>query len=361
MSQEHQPIPFTSESDEGPATFIDIPVSADDISSCQYSAWYPLFSEYTYSPAKIFKSVPPKFIQYLLDDDIILPHDEKKDSALFSKVTPNIDNDYSDWEEDDEGEDDNTHRNGPEQMFPSFHEQIKQSIAKLGAVAPKLNWSSPQDATFMMINKTMKCKSATDLYLLLKSSDYINHDLSHGYDAVTDGSTNKTDFQLVLRKWAEINPSMEFRCFVRDRKLIAITQRDLNYYKFLPDLKQEITSKISQFLNDVILPKFDAKSFVLDVYIPKPISKVYLIDIDPFARQTDSLLYTWNELATFSPSPKPLFRMVEKQNSGRFASKANSQNQVPKEVVDATTNSGSLVELAQKWEKMMRKEDPDDS
>lgn len=374
------------------ATFSDISVSAQDIENCIYSHWYEKFSQYTYTKATILKAVPKEFISYLEADDIVLPKDEdSKPMALFQDVVPNEDNDYSDWEEEDEAaegkggdkKDQNTKKTAcdehkadgktkktaksgkkdPLSEFPEFHSKIKAAIHNLGSVAPKLNWSCPQDATWMMMNNTMQCKSAAELYLLLKSSDYVNHDLGHAFECVTEGSgkegQDNIEYELVLRKWAEMNPAMEFRCFVRDRRLVAITQRDLNYYTFLAGMKREILTAICKFFDRVLLPRFDSHSFAFDVYISKTLDKVYLVDIDPFARKTDSLLFTWNELATINEE-NPVFRLVEKENSGQFASKAHSQNQVPKEVVDATIDANALVELARKWEQLMRKEEDDE-
>jgi len=47
-----------------------------------------------------------------------------------------------------------------------------------GAVFPKLNWSSPKDATWISTTGTLKCETVSEIFLLLKSSDYITHDLS---------------------------------------------------------------------------------------------------------------------------------------------------------------------------------------
>ncbi|QPG75543.1 hypothetical protein FOA43_002898 [Brettanomyces nanus] len=353
------------------ATFADISVSAQDVVNCSYSQWYNKFSSYTYTKAEILRPVPIEFINYLLSDDIILPKDEQG-SSLFQKVELNSDNEYSDWEEEEDDDADAdadedkdlSNKASPTSTFPSFHQKIKDAIQRLGGkVAPKLNWTSPQDATWMMMNNTMECHNATELYLLLKSSDYINHDIGHAFECVTEGPQNVPEgfeYELVLRKWFDINPSMEFRCFVRDRQLIAISPRDLNYYTFMKDFENEIVDKIDLFFDSVLLPKFDSNSFAFDVYIPKPLTTVYLVDVNPFARQTDSLLFSWNELATMkSDDDGPLFRKVEQANSGRFASRAHSQNQVPKEIVDASLDTEALVELAQGWDKMMKKEDGD--
>ena len=63
--------------------------------------------------------------------------------------------------------------------------------------------------------------------MLLKSSDFITHDLS--VDSVFKGTTNavaKTssppyELELVLRKWYPVDSSREFRCFVRKNGLLG--------------------------------------------------------------------------------------------------------------------------------------------
>ena len=65
--------------------------------------------------------------------------------------------------------------------------------------------------------------------MLLKSSDFINHDLL--IDDVFEGcntseedpSRQKTEYELelVLRKWYPIDRGREIRCFVRDNVLLG--------------------------------------------------------------------------------------------------------------------------------------------
>ena len=107
--------------------------------------------------------------------------------------------------------------------------EIAQAIEDLGGeVFPKLNWSSPRDASWITTTNTLKCHHASDIFLLLKSSDFVAHDLAHAYEDCSDevegqkGVRQRPEtVQLVLRKWFDLAPSMEFRCFVRDNKLIG--------------------------------------------------------------------------------------------------------------------------------------------
>jgi len=100
----------------------------------------------------------------------------------------------------------------------------------------------------------------------------------------------------VLTKWQDINPALEFRAFIKDNKIIGISQRDLNHYEFLADLKDELHDKLEEFLQDHVIPKLSSQlsKYIIDLYIPRPFDKVFIIDINPFSRKSDSLLFTWN-------------------------------------------------------------------
>ncbi len=190
----------------------------------------------------------------------------------------------------------------PNQRFPELHQLIKDKIAELGgAVAPKLNWTAPKDATWISPHQnTIKCTSPNDVYLLLKSSNFITYDLDHAFDdctPTTNSTVNQTPFKpvLVLRSYFNPHTAMEFRCFVKHRNLVAISQRDLNYFEFLQPLKADIVARIYQLFNNKLRYTFPDGNFVFDVYIPEgegePLSRARLIDINAWAPHTDSLLF----------------------------------------------------------------------
>ncbi|CDK25025.1 unnamed protein product [Kuraishia capsulata CBS 1993] len=335
----------------------NVVVTSQDVLNCCYSSWYPTFKDLTVSEAKIIRPLPAGFLNYLNEDDIRLPKVRPCERTPFSEVRPTSDNEYSDWSDD---EDSSNAYQDPSEAFKDVHKTIISTISEFGGVVtPKLNWSAPQDATWMMVDNSTRCRSANDVYLLLKSSDYINHDLGYAFDIVTEESAQDEvkglEFELVLKKWFDFNPAMEFRCFVKDRQLLAISQRDLNYYDFLEDLKDKIIDKIGACFDDSLLPKFESNSFTFDVYLDRDLRKVYLVDFNPFARTTSSYLFSWNELITGKfDAADPEIRLVTQHNSGRFACKEHSQNHVPKDVVDASMDSAAMVELAKEWERALR-------
>lgn len=75
----------------------------------------------------------------------------------------------------------------------------------------------------------LKCTSPSDVYLLLKSSDFVLHDLDlervfEGVEPPQTPCTHPYELELVLRKWYPVDRSRELRCFVRRETLIGTVQ-----------------------------------------------------------------------------------------------------------------------------------------
>lgn len=356
-------------------TLVDIPVTRQQIENCTFSHWYPKLKKHT-PKTEVIKPVPSEFIRYLEQDGIQLPEEKNVQSFYTGDLEHNEDNDYSDWEqEQDESSDEDDSEDEQVQQpkinplvdFPQFHQQLKDVLERFGAVTPKLNWSAPQDATWILPNNSMKCNEVNELYLLLNASNYIMHDLQYAFDDCVDNETGKTtdkpEFELILRKWFDVNPALEFRVFVKDGKVVGASQRDLNFYDYLSPLSDTFKDLIDEFVEDVVVPAFPDSSFVVDLYIPRPFDRVYLIDINPFSRKTDSLMFSWNELANFDAKSDDDYelRLVMKNNTGRFACKEHSENQVPDDVVQASLDPNSIRELATKWKELLAMQNKEDA
>lgn len=275
------------------------PVTKSHIMHCSFHSWHPKYRTITPKARVIPLSRP--FLDYLRADGIVLPADDDEAND------PNDSGFYSDAQDDDSEDED------PDvaASWRDLHDTIRNTIAELGGkVYPKLNWSAPKDATWMNAN-TMECRTPNDIYLLLKSSDFITFDLEHAFQECEDSpdsnlSVNDIPFHLVLRKSVTTyNPSVEFRCFVRERKLLCICQRDLNHYEFLEKMEGKLRSMIKEFFDVRLRDTFEDESFVFDVYIPQPFNRVWLVDVNPWAPRTDPLLFSWLELLDKEAPPEP--------------------------------------------------------
>ena len=326
--------------------------------------------------------LPPAFIDYLRADGIVLPPetDESPDAT-----------EPSEWDDADESED-------PSQDWAETHTQIKNVVAELGgSVMPKLNWSAPKDATWISATNSMECKSANDIYLLLKSSDFVTHDLEQAFhDCVDDiypsqgfqELVEKIPYHLVLRKTVPLfNQAVEFRCFVRDRVLLCLCQREMTHFDFLPQLVPSLRRLIQEFFELRLAEIFPDPNFTFDVYVPAPHDRVWLIDINPWAPRTDPLLFSWLEILEMSAPARPEgtlsrdmadlqvseavsntdseaesdeseenfvpeFRLIKRDDpeAYSFSTAQYSAHKLPRDVVDASSDGGvGLREFMGRW------------
>uniref|UniRef100_A0A8C9ZH41 Translation initiation factor eIF2 assembly protein n=1 Tax=Sander lucioperca TaxID=283035 RepID=A0A8C9ZH41_SANLU len=245
----------------------------EQVVNCQFSVWYPIFKKH--SIKSLILPLPQNVIDYLLDDGtlVVSGRYEWSDDETTTTVT------------------------APE--FPEFTSKVQEAINALGGrVFPKLNWSAPRDANWIALNSSLQCDSLRDIFLLFKSSDFITHDLAQPFLACSDQDSPDPviNYELVLRKWSELIPGGEFRCFVKENKLIAISQRDYTqYYQHVWKQEEQICHAIQGFFSQHIQYNFLDEDFVFDVYRDSQ-GRVWLIDVNPFGEVTDSLLFSWEEL-----------------------------------------------------------------
>ncbi|KAK2853229.1 hypothetical protein FQN49_005275 [Arthroderma sp. PD_2] len=286
------------------------PLTRSHILHCSYHSWYSLYR--SISPKARLIPLSESFINYIRADGIILPPDENSldisDDDSWTVSTSN-----GDSSSDKDGSDGEDETYDPSREWPEVHAEVIAKITELGGqVSPKLNWSAPRDAKWMLATNDMQCRTANDVYLLLKSSNFMNHDLDHAFDdcvpeseqgqgqeqnnAPTPSNPPSIPYHLVLRKYFNVNTSLEFRCFVRHRQLIALCQRDLTYYDFLSGMRNDLLRVIQNFFDEKLRDTFPDPDFVFDVYVPPPYHRVWLIDINPFAPKTDPLLFSWQQI-----------------------------------------------------------------
>ncbi|ORY84107.1 D123-domain-containing protein [Leucosporidium creatinivorum] len=382
------------------------PLTRAAVLACQFSSWYPTFRKHS-PKATVIKPLEDRFIDYLESDGLFLP--EGSGPMGVSELSDDEDSRNGSESEDDQSW---------QVTFPELDADIRRILTKYdGAVFPKLNWSSPQDAAWMIPGQALKCQCPADVYLLLKSSDFISHDLDHAFDecvdyepekeeesvqeeasappqddlaqlaaqlALQEQETSATDssddeealerptrrrkspykFELVLKKWFDMPKSQEWRCFVKDRKLVAISQRDTNYYDFLQpeDVQADLRAKISAFFKDEIRDVFPSQSYVIDLYLTRGNDRLFIIDFNPYAPQTDALLFAWESLNALSPSapssssstpsPYPLLRVIDSPTMSSQTMPSFSHNRYPKDVVELSDGT-SIADFAKEWAKKL--------
>jgi len=104
------------------------------------------------------------------------------------------------------------------------------------------------------------------------------------------------DMNIIIRAWEYIHPSMEFRCFVHQGQLTAVSQYITTcYFTNLVALKQKIREQISQFFNSVKSTLETLyQSYVFDIAI-LPNGAPIIIEVNPFWDKTGPALFHWEE------------------------------------------------------------------
>ena len=339
-----------------------------DVNMCMFPNWYPNFKDCTMRSRII--PLPDEFVAYMQEDGCILPTCPvgMTLSPKDPRWVPEGGDDDSWADDSDDGggggggdgsDSDSDSAPAPPPEFAELETSITEAIAKLGGNAmPKLNWSSPRDAGW--VGGGLKCETAGQIFLLLKSSDFVSHDLAHAFElcraptaieaarggdsaegahgaaaggvlSVAAGATGgcaagaapdelpvRPDaFVLVLRRWCNLNPAMEFRCFVREGELVGVCQRECSeMFDFLTkDLSRgggdengeggsPTRAAIVDFFHERVRGTFGAQqagesgSFVMDVFVDRK-RTVWVIDFNPWGRQTNALLFDWGEPPLF--------------------------------------------------------------
>jgi len=277
---------------------------ANDVDNCSFSSWYPDFEKVTFK--SVVLPIPDDVATYLKPNDdngLFLPVECDQDEAGTSASFENEETEESDV---------------ARPSFPEFCSAVREGINELGgSVLPKLNWSSPRDAAWMGFGRSLKCTTLTDVFTLLKSSEFVCHDLSAPYQHCTDVDSHegqKVAYVLVLRRWSDtINRGHEFRCFVRDRELLGISQRDpTQFYDHIAADANSIVTDIRTFFREFVQNRFQSKSYVFDVLRLRK-DRVKLVDFNPFSPVTDSHLFEWDELTHLQPVNQVDFRFVESE------------------------------------------------
>eukprot|EP00043_Microstomoeca_roanoka_P015509 m.155354 g.155354 ORF g.155354 m.155354 type:complete len:502 (-) comp16276_c2_seq1:955-2460(-) len=312
-----------------------VKLSKAEVDACAFTSWFPKFKHL--SMASRILPMSEEFIAYLLDDGpLFLPSREPPKASRQQEETQQNEAESTTSIETPAKASKIPH-------FPGLLEEIDKAINSLGgAVLPKLNWSSPKDAAWIVPNQTMRVTTAEDVVLLLKSSECIQFDIQtpyRGCEGFDENAQEKADqYHLVLRHWMDMHPSYEFRCFVDNHKLFAVTQRHTDVHeKSIERRKDDILKDIYYFFIDHVREEFELPSYIFDIYYDQ--GRIWLVDLNPMSTVSDAGLFTWEEI-----------QELAKQRHGPFVDKEvyATDEEIERllaaheqKTVDPTANDGS--------------------
>jgi hypothetical protein len=143
----------------------------------------------------------------------------------------------------------------------------------------------------------LRCDSVDDVMSRLLSSERVYTDLLLALDAADEDQNDIWGTYLALRSWnKELNSEMEFRCFIYQGQLVAISQ--YNHYIMLPYLqgKEEyLRDKIFNYWKLYVSDKLHQNnydSYVCDIAILNS-GDCIVIELNPYATSTGGSMLDW--------------------------------------------------------------------
>ncbi|MEQ2161998.1 hypothetical protein GOODEAATRI_015440 [Goodea atripinnis] len=248
----------------------------------------------------------------------------------------------SDAEEDIQWSDDETTATATAPEFPEFTSAVLEAINALGGrVFPKLNWSAPR---VKAQRSAAQCSHGEDLVQFSFRSSITAGIIKRFLQCSDQDSPDPViSYELVLRKWSELIPGGEFRCFVKENKLIAISQRDYTqYYQHILKQEEQISQAIQEFFSQHVQYNFLDEDCELQLFLS---GKVWLIDLNPFGEVTDSLLFSWDELMSggetaYQQQEGPAFRYTTSEVTVQPSPCLSYR--IPRDFVDLSTGEDAF-------------------
>jgi len=147
---------------------------------------------------------------------------------------------------------------------------------------------------------SLKVTNEIETLNLILSSERIYYDLNEVLDCEKVNHTWNN--HIIVREWNDrLDPSMEFRCFVYQSKLTAISQYN-HYCKYYhlqdADTIQRIKSTIARYWQTKIQPLLDPfpekyANYVIDIGLIGDQFDCIVIEMNPFHSTTNPSLFDW--------------------------------------------------------------------
>ncbi len=168
------------------------------------------------------------------------------------------------------------------------------AFVRLGSRSPKDSWLAGREGSMRVVTITGEITAANSpLRFILDCSERM-------YEDLTLAVHSNYEPHIFVRQWINLEKWQEFRCFMRGRRLVGISQY---YYRdgAMPEIIQN--AELIRWAIDVFFNDFQCESHlddvVFDVFVTKKTSgnenvwEVKLLEINPFFEMTDPCLFDW--------------------------------------------------------------------
>ncbi|XP_013387915.1 cell division cycle protein 123 homolog [Lingula anatina] len=181
---------------------------------------------------------------------------------------------------------------------PLYQEKIKQLyLEKLHSHPKELHCDENLQITCLLeaAFEAMKVTDAGTVLDMFMRSERIFQDM-----LLATEKKDRFHENFVIRQYHHIDVDMEFRGFVFNNRLTALSQYNyLIYSKRLVKQKEHVLNLITEFYNQEVLPRLKTakfeKDFIIDFALTDEGKRIWVIEINPFMETTDGALFDWNK------------------------------------------------------------------
>ena len=152
---------------------------------------------------------------------------------------------------------------------------------------------------------SLRVESADEALTLLTNSERVATELEMKLEQTTATSSSPSDLSIVLREfWDNFDPAYEFRGFVCNDRLAALSQMatmdvTLHYPQlieerdFLGRRAQEFFEAQMRELLRAITAHGPSNKYVLDLYYDKKLDRFYVVEVNPFQTSSSGHLFQY--------------------------------------------------------------------
>jgi D123 len=170
-----------------------------------------------------------------------------------------------------------------------------------GGAFIRLGSGSPKDSTIFRSNHG-RVRQAMTAIKLLQTSMRIRTDIVRCLELDYIPS-------VFVRRWLSLHPWQEFRCFMRDKQLVGISQLDCVNYGAHQELRHT-ANQIEQAIREFFLTfrtHCHLDRVIFDVFVVPDIEKsgfyrAHLTELNPWVPGTDTVLFRWGDSDDFDGS-----------------------------------------------------------
>ncbi|KAJ3427280.1 cell division cycle protein 123 [Anaeramoeba flamelloides] len=187
-----------------------------------------------------------------------------------------------------------------------FYQMFSEKMGNYKELTVNNMLKSIQETGFQLL----KVYKLRDLLIEWGTSNRICEDMKLALD-----HTDQWNQNFVVRTFFEIPSDMEFRGFVKNGKLNALSQYNhVCFYEPLVELKEQIGNVCREMFEKKIQPQLEEKysDYIIDFcFVDGDLAKPKIIELNPFQFSTDGCLFSWKTERNILENGPFEFRILE--------------------------------------------------